>query len=99
MTTTDTSRSRRARWIALTGWGVAVALAVPVRGQTSAASRAAIAADPPTAAAVADAKSGWFTDALKTRDQRLAWWRDARFGCFIHWGVYAGPAGVWERPG
>lgn len=24
-----------------------------------------------------------------TRDQRMQWWRDARFGMFIHWGVYA----------
>ncbi len=23
-----------------------------------------------------------------------AWWREARFGLFIHWGVYAAPAGV-----
>jgi len=27
------------------------------------------------------------------RDARMAWWRDARFGMFIHWGVYAVPAG------
>jgi alpha-L-fucosidase len=26
------------------------------------------------------------------RDQRMAWWRDARFGMFIHWGVYSMPA-------
>ncbi len=26
------------------------------------------------------------------RDQRMAWWRDARFGMFIHWGLYAMPA-------
>lgn len=26
----------------------------------------------------------------------LAWWRDARFGLFIHWGLYALPAGVWK---
>ena len=26
----------------------------------------------------------------------LAWWRDARFGLFIHWGLYALPAGVWQ---
>lgn len=26
------------------------------------------------------------------RDQRMAWWRDARFGMFIHWGLYALPA-------
>ncbi|HTL08415.1 MAG TPA: alpha-L-fucosidase, partial [Chitinophagaceae bacterium] len=26
-------------------------------------------------------------------NQRMQWWRDARFGMFIHWGVYAVPAG------
>jgi len=26
------------------------------------------------------------------RNERMAWWRDARFGMFIHWGVYALPA-------
>jgi alpha-L-fucosidase len=26
------------------------------------------------------------------RNDRMAWWRDARFGMFIHWGVYALPA-------
>jgi alpha-L-fucosidase len=30
------------------------------------------------------------------RDQRMAWWRDARFGMFIHWGLYAVPAGEYE---
>lgn len=30
------------------------------------------------------------------RDQRMAWWRDARFGMFIHWGLYAVPAGEWK---
>jgi alpha-L-fucosidase len=30
------------------------------------------------------------------RDQRMAWWRDARFGMFIHWGLYSIPAGEWE---
>lgn len=28
--------------------------------------------------------------------ERLAWWREARFGLFIHWGLYALPAGVWQ---
>jgi alpha-L-fucosidase len=32
----------------------------------------------------------WWQDSMKTRDKRLAWWRDARFGMFIHWGVYSG---------
>src|SRR5438094_1516087 len=30
------------------------------------------------------------------RDQRMRWWRDARFGMFIHWGLYAAPAGDFE---
>lgn len=31
-------------------------------------------------------------------DQRMAWYRDARFGMFIHWGLYALPArGEWVR--
>ena len=30
------------------------------------------------------------------KDARMAWWRDARFGMFIHWGLYAVPAGTWH---
>ena len=29
-------------------------------------------------------------------DPRLNWWREARFGLFIHWGLYAIPAGSWK---
>jgi len=29
-------------------------------------------------------------------DPRLDWWRDAKFGMFIHWGLYAIPAGTWK---
>jgi alpha-L-fucosidase len=29
-------------------------------------------------------------------DARLQWFRDARFGMFIHWGLYSNPAGVWK---
>ena len=25
----------------------------------------------------------------------LEWWREARLGLFIHWGLYAVPAGEW----
>ena len=32
----------------------------------------------------------------KTKTDKLDWWRDARFGMFIHWGLYAIPAGVWK---
>ena len=30
------------------------------------------------------------------RDTRMAWWRDARFGMFIHWGAYSVPAGTYH---
>jgi alpha-L-fucosidase len=30
------------------------------------------------------------------RDARMQWWRDARFGMFIHWGAYAVPAGIYK---
>ncbi|MCD6508096.1 alpha-L-fucosidase [Candidatus Poribacteria bacterium] len=32
----------------------------------------------------------------ETKDERMRWWRHARFGMFIHWGVYAVPAGVYK---
>lgn len=30
------------------------------------------------------------------RDARMKWWREARFGMFIHWGVYSVPAGTYH---
>jgi alpha-L-fucosidase len=30
------------------------------------------------------------------RDARMRWWREARFGMFIHWGLYAIPGGEWN---
>ncbi|WP_319589321.1 alpha-L-fucosidase [uncultured Draconibacterium sp.] len=32
----------------------------------------------------------------KNREARMEWWRDARFGLFIHWGIYSIPAGEWK---
>lgn len=29
-------------------------------------------------------------------DERMEWWRDAKFGLFIHWGPYAVPAGIYN---
>lgn len=31
-------------------------------------------------------------ESLKTKQERMAWWTEARFGLFIHWGLYALPA-------
>ena len=30
-------------------------------------------------------------------NERMAWWREARFGMFIHWGLYSIPAGAWQE--
>ena len=30
------------------------------------------------------------------RDARMNWWRESRFGMFIHWGVYSVPAGTYK---
>lgn len=37
-----------------------------------------------------------FGEMLDQRDAHMEWWREARFGMFIHWGVYAVPAGEWK---
>jgi alpha-L-fucosidase len=34
------------------------------------------------------------TETKAQRDERMRWWREARFGMFIHWGVYAVPLGI-----
>jgi len=32
------------------------------------------------------------TETVEQKSQRMAWWTEARFGMFIHWGLYALPA-------
>jgi alpha-L-fucosidase len=51
------------------------------------------AADKPAQAALAAVP---LPEAGLTREQRIQWWREARFGMFIHWGLYSIPAGVWK---
>lgn len=31
----------------------------------------------------------WWSESLKTHEERIAWWREAKFGMFVHWGVYS----------
>ncbi|RYE36411.1 MAG: alpha-L-fucosidase, partial [Hyphomicrobiales bacterium] len=47
-------------------------------------------------AAGAQAQNPHAGETTKERDARMKWWREARFGMFIHWGLYAEPAGVWN---
>jgi alpha-L-fucosidase len=35
-------------------------------------------------------------ESKEQRDARMEWWRDSRFGLFIHWGLYSIPAGEWK---
>lgn len=36
------------------------------------------------------------TETAAQKDERMQWFREARFGMFIHWGLYAIPAGRWD---
>ena len=40
--------------------------------------------------------SGATAETPAQRDARMAWWREARFGMFVHWGLYSGLAGTWD---
>jgi alpha-L-fucosidase len=39
---------------------------------------------------------GTRVETTEERDARMAWWREARFGMFVHWGLYSGLAGTWD---
>lgn len=56
---------------------------------TSATVLLGISAGAFAAEAPASPPSGPLTDSSKLSDKRLAWWLDARFGMFIHWGSYS----------
>ena len=43
-----------------------------------------------------DVKRTYLRESKADRDKRMAWFRDARFGMFIHWGLYAIPGGEWK---
>src|SRR5262245_52861749 len=40
--------------------------------------------------------SGRGVETASERDRRMAWWREARFGMFVHWGLYSGLGGTWD---
>jgi alpha-L-fucosidase len=41
-------------------------------------------------------KSVSVPESAAQKDARMAWWQNARFGMFIHWGLYSVPAGEWQ---
>src|SRR6185436_6454013 len=46
--------------------------------------------------AIDEAKNGWWTASMRSHAQRIEWWREAKFGMFIHWGIYSLPGGEWK---
>ncbi len=47
--------------------------------------------------AAAFAETAFEREAAADRDARMAWFREAKFGIFIHWGLYSVPAGEWKE--
>lgn len=70
-----------------------LAAATPVGGQQNSSHSPAKGRDE---RAVEEALQSWWTASMKTHDQRIAWWRESEFGCFIHWGVYSSFGGEWK---
>ena len=48
----------------------------------------------------ADSNHAAVRETAAERNRRMKWWRDAKFGMFIHYGLYSGLAGEWKgKPG
>lgn len=76
---------------------LALALLIPISSfPISAQQTTSPAGSPRDQKAVDDAINGWWPASMKSHDQRIAWWREAKFGCFIHWGVYSTFGGEWN---
>ncbi len=71
---------KRTTWVRLVSTAVCALLLA------GGASRAA----PPAVSGVGSAETA------AQHDARMAWWREARFGMFIHWGLFSAAAGEWN---
>jgi len=36
------------------------------------------------------------TESKQQRDARMQWWREGKFGMFVHWGVYSTTGGLYN---
>jgi alpha-L-fucosidase len=67
----------------------------PARPEEAAPPAAAPA--PASAVPLQDApEMDWWRRSMETRDQRMTWYREARFGMFVHWGAYSHVGGIWQ---
>ena len=55
-----------------------------------------VAVAAPLIATAAESPDPYANETPAQREARMAWFRAARFGMFIHWGVYSVPAGTYE---
>ena len=69
---------------------------VPFAPETLVRSRSLLLALLLTSTAATMLSAQGLRETAAQKDARMAWWRDARFGMFIHWGLYAVPAGTWK---
>jgi alpha-L-fucosidase len=78
---------RRSVVLGLTALAATTSFAEPIKTKNSdpSAEGVTVEAGRPEAAVVQETPA--------QRDARMRWWREAKFGLFIHWGVYAVPAG------
>jgi alpha-L-fucosidase len=65
-------------------WAAILALCAVVFPQTA------------TRAGDADSLNPYANETPEQHNARMQWWREARFGMFIHWGVYSVPAGTYH---
>ncbi|WP_316831746.1 alpha-L-fucosidase [Pedobacter aquatilis] len=42
------------------------------------------------------ARKNWWDQSMDNLASRIAWWREAKLGLFIHWGIYSLPGGEWQ---
>ena len=87
---------RPAAAIAIALLVVFIAALSPAPSEPIPSGNESVTAAPPAPAPGTAAAAPPTAPAAPAPDPRLDWWREARFGMFIHWGLYAVPAGEWN---
>jgi alpha-L-fucosidase len=86
----EMTRTEYKRWIAVGAAVLSLLVALYIVSGCHQETKVGAAPDQPAA------KAGSAARKELTKDERMGWWRDARFGMFIHWGLYAVPAGTYK---
>ncbi|HEX4122225.1 MAG TPA: alpha-L-fucosidase [Verrucomicrobiae bacterium] len=65
-------------------------------GLLTVAASVVLSLHPAPSADAAESADPYANETPQQHDARMKWWREARFGMFIHWGVYSVPAGTYD---